>query len=169
MSRISSFDELFNKIEEAFNSPLPIKWIKTSTNWEGSFTTNNNDYCISVSMEKYDIWKYKFFSKKNGISVKLTNHNYDNFKVLATIRKGISEFLDEVNPNGIIFGADNDSPKRVKIYTIFSNDCVREYGYNLYESGFDDKEINPTIFVLYREATPDELFDVIGDEAGNIG
>ena len=65
---IKSFDELFNNIQEALDQPLSVKWIKTSTNWVGIFYTEKEEYNIVISKEDYDVWKFKFFIKKNGIA-----------------------------------------------------------------------------------------------------
>ena len=52
----------------------------------------------------------------------MTKFDYDVFKVISTIYKSIFEFIDEVSPNGLIFGADNDSKTRVKnIIIIYMN------------------------------------------------
>lgn len=159
--KIKSFVKLFDNIKEALDQPLPVKWVKSSTNWVGIFNTDNNEYNIVISKEDYDIWKYKFFIKKDGkLSTKLTDL-YIVYKVLYTIYKSAYDFIDEVNPNGIIFGAENDSPTRVKFYSRFSNECSRKYKYILYETAFGNNDINPTLYVLYRKLTPDELYNVI--------
>lgn len=160
--RIKSFDELTKGIKESLDSPIEVRWNKLESDWIGTFQTDENEYKIIIQEQKYDIWKYKFFFVKNDtLSIKMTNYNYDTFKVLSTIYKSLFDFLDETKPNGIIFGADNDSPTRVKLYTKFSNECVEKYGYTLYETSYGDKDINPTIYVLYHELNPDELFDII--------
>jgi hypothetical protein len=41
---------------------------------------------------------------------------------------------------------------------------VKKYGYTLYEASHGDKDINPTIYVLYHKLNPDELFEVIDSE-----
>ena len=163
--KIKSFEELAKGIKEALDSPIEVKWNKLKSDWIGTFQTDKNEYNITIQEQKYDIWKYKFFFVENDkLSIKMTNYNYDTFKVLATIYKSAFDFLDEVKPNGIIFGADNDSPNRVKLYTKFSNECVNKYGYTLYEASHGDKDINPTIYVLYHKLNPDELFEVIDSE-----
>lgn len=163
--KIKSFEELTKGIKEALDSPIEVKWNKLKSDWIGTFQTDKNEYNITIQEQKYDIWKYKFFFVENDkLSIKMTNYNYDTFKVLATIYKSAFDFLDEVKPNGIIFGADNDSPNRVKLYTKFSNECVKKYGYTLYEASHGDKDINPTIYVLYHKLNPDELFEVIDSE-----
>ncbi len=160
--KIKSFKELTKCIKEALNSPIEVKWNKLESDWVGTFQTDKNEYSIIIQEQKYGIWKYKFFFVKNNkLSIKMTNYKYDTFKVLSTVYKSLFDFLDEVKPNGIIFGSDNDSPTRVKLYTKFSNECVKKYGYTLYETAYDDEDINPTIYVLYYKLNPDELFDVI--------
>lgn len=160
--KIKSFEELTKGIKESLDSSIEVKWNKLKSDWIGTFQTDKNEYNITIQEQKYDIWKYKFFFVENDkLSIKMTDYNYDTFKVLATIYKSAFDFLDEVKPNGIIFGADNDSPNRVKLYTKFSNECVKKYGYTLYEASHGDKDINPTIYVLYHKLNPDELFDVM--------
>lgn len=160
--RIKSFDELTKGIKESLDSPIDIKWNKLESDWIGTFQTDKNEYNIIIQKQKYDIWKYKFFFVNNDkLSIKMTNYNYDTFKVLATIYKSLFDFLDEIKPNGIIFGADNDSPTRIKLYTKFSNECVEKYDYILYEKSYGDKVVNPTIYVLYHKLNPNELLEVI--------
>lgn len=162
MTKIKSFDELFSSIREALDQPLTVNWYKSPTNWVGVFNTSYNEYNIVISKEDYDIWKYKFFIKKNDkLSTKLTGLNYDVYKVLSTIYKSAYYFIDEMNPNGIIFGSENDSPTRIKFYSRFSNECSNKYKYMLYETSFGDNDINPTLYVLYKKLTPDELYSVI--------
>ena len=159
MSKIKSFDELFDNIKESLDNPLPIKWTKLSTDWVGVFNTDNNEYNIVISLQDYDVWKFKYFIKKdNRLSIKLTNFNYDTFKVLSTIYKSIYEFIDEVHPNGLIFGAENDSPNRVKLYSNFCKKCSEKYEYKLYETSFGKEEVNPTLYVLYHELNKKELY-----------
>lgn len=169
--KIKSFEELFKNINESLESPIEVNWIKTNTHWVGSFNTDKNNYRIVISNEMNDIWKFKYFLKSNsGLSVKMTELNYDVWKVLSTIYKSVYDFIDEVNPNGIIFGADNDSSTRVKFYSTFSDKCSKKYNYKKYEKSFGEEEVNPTIYVLYRELTPDELYKIIekvtNDELG---
>lgn len=160
--KIKSFDELFIGIKEALDHPISVDWIKTTTNWVGNFSTDNNQYVIIISKQDYGIWKFKYFLKENGrLSVKLTKYRYDVFKVISTIRKSVYDFIDEVNPNGLIFGADNDSYTRVKFYSRFSDECVEKYNYKLYKSSFGSDEVNPTIYVLYYKLDPEELYDII--------
>jgi len=160
--KIKSFDELFTNIKEALDSPIKVNWIKTKMDWIGSFNTDKNTYSIIISKQDYDIWKFKYFLEKEGkLSIKMTKFDYDVFKVISTVYKSAFDFIEEVNPNGLIFGADNDSPTRVKFYSKFSNDCVEKYNYKLYESSFGNEKVNPTLFVLYYELTNKELYNII--------
>lgn len=162
MKNIKSFDDLFDNIAEALDQPLPVKWIKSPTNWVGVFSTNENEYNIVISNQEFDVWKFKYFIKKeNKLSTELTNLNYDVFKVLSTIYKSIYDFIDELDPNGIIFGAENDSPTRVKLYSRFSSECSKKYGYKVYTKAYGNDDVNPTLYVLYRTLSPDELFSVV--------
>ena len=97
--KIKSFEELFKNINESLESPIEVNWIKTNTHWVGSFNTDKNNYRIVISNEMNDIWKFKYFLKSNsGLSVKMTELNYDVWKVLSTIYKSVYDFIDEVNP-----------------------------------------------------------------------
>jgi len=170
MKHIRSHEELTRKIKESIDIPLDINWIKTSDNWVGVFKTDKNEYRIVISKVKYDIWKYKYYIKTgNTMSVKMTNLSYDVFKVLSTVKKGAFDFLTEINPNGLIFGANNDSGNRVKFYSIFSMECKKEFKYkNIYDLPFGDDEIKPTLYVVYNDLTNEQLEEiitmVIGDE-----
>jgi len=160
--KIKSFKEVIKIISESLDSPIEVKWNKLQYIWEGIFYTENSEYTILIEEQKYNIWKYKFFHVKNDkLSVKKTNYNCDTFRVLSTVYKSAFDFLKEINPNGIIFGADNDSSSRVKLYTKFSNECAKKFGYKLHEFPKGNERINPTIFVLYHKLESEELFDVI--------
>jgi len=149
-------------IQETLNNPLNIKWVKTETDWIGSFLTTKNEYNIVISKINYDIWKYKFFIKNNNmLSVELTDYNYDSWKVLSTINKSIYDFVEEVKPNGIIFGANNDSKSRVKLYSKFSNDLSVKFGYKKYEFSFGENKINPTVYLIYKILNDEQIFEVI--------
>lgn len=162
MKNIKSFDDLFDNITEALDQPLPVKWIKSPTNWVGIFDTTENEYNIVITKEDYDVWKYKYYLKKEGkLSTKLTNLNYDVYKVLSTINRSVYDFIDEVSPNGLIFGAENDSPTRVKFYSKFSNNCSKKYGYRLYTKAHGQSDVNPTLYILYHKLSPEELFTVM--------
>lgn len=45
----------------------------------------------------------------------------------------------------------------------------KKYKYMLYETSFGDNDINPTLYVLYKKLTPDELYSVIKKVTDEIG
>lgn len=162
MKNIKQFSEISFKIKESLNTPIKVDWIKTDMDWIGSFNTDKNKYVINITFVDFDVWKFKYFLENEGrLSIKMTKFDYDVFKVISTIYKSIFEFIDEINPNGLIFGADNDSKTRVKFYSKFSNECVEKYNYKLYESSFGNDKVNPTLYVLYHELDKKELFAII--------
>lgn len=154
--------KFLKKIQEVLDNPLSVNWIKTDSNWVGIFNTTENQYNIVITKIKYDVWKFKFFIKINNmLSVELTDNRYDTWKVLSTINKSVYYFIDEVKPNGIIFGANNDSKSRVKLYSKFANECSNKFKYKKYEFSFGQDDINPTVYLIYKVLTEDEIFDII--------
>ena len=151
MNFLQKLDSFFNKIEESLDNPLPIKWIKHN-DWVGIFKTDKNEYRISIKNYGNNIWRYKFYLYENNkLSVNLTEFDYDKFKVLSTVINSFNQFIDEINPDSIIFGAQSDSDSRIKLYSHFASTIKKKYGYQLLEKPKgNSKDVNPTLFILYK-------------------
>ncbi len=86
MIHIKKLDDFFDSISEAFDNPLPIKWIDKDMILRGLFSVNNNVYQIVCENKDNNIWKYDFYhyDENNTFSPEITNINSDKFRVLPT-------------------------------------------------------------------------------------
>jgi hypothetical protein len=156
---IRTFEEFWNCIDEAFNNPVEIKWIDKGIEYIGLFIVNNKVYNILCKDLGENIWTFKFYHYiDNKLSPELTKDYKNSFRVLPTIKNGFINFIENKNPDGIIFGALDSSVGRKKLYTSFSLDISKSYNYLYNTRSLDNKQI----FILYKPNIDNQiLFDKI--------
>jgi len=142
-----SFDEFWECFDEAFNNPIQIKWIDKPYEYIGLFTLNNKVYNIYTINKGDNIWTFKFYVYLDGkLSPNLTNDYKNMFRVLPTIKQGFIDLINEKNPDGIIFGALDESEGRKKLYNSFSIDISKQFDYEYTSKEKDNKKI----YILYK-------------------
>ena len=130
MKHIDKFDDYYSiknimgRVVEGLNSPLEVEWKKDKDKWQGSFSIEEKPYEINIVNFSTDgHWLFKFSSNK---SYALTNDLKKAFSVLPTIENAAIQFIEETNPDVLIFCAADNSEGRKKLYTIFSqNMCTK--------------------------------------------
>lgn len=164
MKRISKIDEYFNNISEAFDNPLPIKWIDKNAILRGLFVVNDNIYQIVCINKGNDIWKYDFYfyDKNKNFTTELTGLERDKFRVLPTVKFGIKYLYDNKNISAIVFGASDQSRGRKKLYEQFCKDFSLHNNLEYYSKVHSDLNENHDrqIFVLYKKSLD---LDVLAD------
>lgn len=156
---IKGMDDFFVMLKEAFNSPLPIKWIDNTNELIGLFTINDNVYQINCVEKSDGIWKYDFYIVEKSddnivLSPELTGKEKDKFRVLPTILNGLDALIEKKSPMSIIVGATDKSRGRKKLYESHLKDLSIKKGYEFYTRVYqssDDISDTKQIFVLYKE------------------
>lgn len=155
MKKIKKIDEYFDNLSEAFENPLPIKWIDKVDVLRGLFVVNNNIYQIVCQNKGNNIWKYDFyfFEKNKNFTPELTGLEKDKFSVLPTVKTGIKYLYDNKNINAIIFGASDKSRGRKGLYEQFCKDFSSDNNLEYYTKVHSDlnENIDRQIFVLYKK------------------
>ena len=67
--------------------------------------------------------------------------------------------IDIKHPKRIIYAALDDSDARKKLYSRFSNEIVKKFGYQYRTSLQDSKQV----FILYKDISIKLVIDVIGE------
>jgi len=146
---IKKLDEYFKIISEAFDNPLPIRWVDKDSILIGLFTVNDNIFQINCINKTNNIWKYDFYimDKDKNFSPELTKNEKDKYRVLPTIKSGMKYLIDNKKVNAIVFGTVDKSKSRKKLYESFCNDFSKENNFDFYTNIQDDKQI----FVMYKK------------------
>jgi hypothetical protein len=155
MKKIKTIDEYFDNLSEAFDNPLPIKWIDKNDTLRGLFEVNDNIYQIVCVNKGNNIWKYDFyfFEKNKKFTPELTGLEKDKFRVLPTFKDGIKYLYNNRDVSAIIFGASDKSKGRKKLYEQFCKDFSSENNLEYYTKVHSDlnENIDRQIFVLYKK------------------
>jgi len=161
MKKIKKIEEYFDNLLEAFDNPLPIKWIDKDNILRGLFTVNDNIYQIVCANKGNNIWKYDFyfFDKNKDFKPELTGLEKDKFRVLPTVKVGMKYLYDSKDINAIVFGASDKSKGRKKIYEQFSKDFSTENNLEYYTKIYSDLTDNTDrqIFVLYKKEMDNDI------------
>ena len=160
---IKDYNNFISNIFESYDNPVDIDWEEFENKLIGYFIVNNVKYKIECICRDNNIWTYKFLKfdeESNSYIMELSETDpISKMCVLGTIRKGVDYLIVNKNQNGLIYAALDDSNGRKKLYTRFSNEIVKKYGYSFKSNKQGDKEI----FLLYKDVNLDLLIDVIGD------
>lgn len=156
---IKKMDHYFDKISEAFDNPLDIKWVDKNLVLRGLFTINDNIYQIVCENKNNNIWKYDFyfFEKDKKFSPELTGFEKDKYSVLPTIESGIEYLYSSKKVDCIVFGASDRSKGRKKIYTAFCEKFCLNNNLKFYTKIYNSNNIDRQIFVLYKNYIDREI------------
>lgn len=150
MDLIKKFNEYFNKLEEALNSPSDIRWITENENLIGLFEINDTKYKIECLKQIGNNYAYMFSfynTEINDWSFKLNNKGLDSFKVLSTIKEGLNCVFKTLNPNSVIFSAIDNSDSRKRIYLTFCETFCKENSLLFLDKGTKERKI----YLLYKD------------------
>ncbi len=152
---IKKLDEYFKTISEAFENPLPIKWVDKNNILIGLFTINNNIFQINCINKDNNIWKYDFYimDKDKNFSPELTKNEKDKYRVLPTIKSGMQYLLDNKQVDAVVFGATDNSRGRKKLYESFCIDFSKDNNLEFYTNIQDNKQI----FTMYKKNIDNNL------------
>jgi hypothetical protein len=150
MDLIKRFNDYFNKLEEALNTPSEIDWSKENNNLIGFFDINDIKYKIECLKQIGNNYAYLFSfydTELNDWSFRLTNKGLDSFKVLSTIKEGLNYVFKNLNPNSVIFSAIDNSDSRKRIYLTFCETFCKENSLLFLDKGTNDRKI----YLLYKD------------------
>ena len=159
-------DFAFDKVFDALQNPVNIIWKEKSNAIFGTFFISEREYSIKAVLIKKNVFKFKFYSKKEDgtYSTSMTGLNTDVYRVIPTIKNAMIYLIENYNPNGIMFGATDNSDTRKKMYTSFSEELEKKYLYNFYTKGKN----NITIFLLYKNLTEKDIESCIESGLGDL-
>ena len=111
---IYKFEKFISSLNESYDNPAIINWTEdTDTTFDGEFYVNYVKYIIECSEWGNDIWTYKFSRIDNDEKIMdLVNDSVNKMKVLSTIRKGMSYFIDIKKPAGLIINVIDNSDEK---------------------------------------------------------
>jgi hypothetical protein len=146
---IKKLDEYFKTISEAFENPLPIKWVDKNSVLIGLFTVNSNIFQINCINKDNNIWKYDFYimDKDKNFSPELTKNEKDKYRVLPTVKSGMQYLLDNKEVDAVVFGATDNSRGRKKLYESFCKEFSKLNNLEFYTKIQDNKQI----FTLFKK------------------
>lgn len=133
--KFKNFEEYFvdsylDKIFEQFNEPVSIEWDKTSDTWSGIFSIEDNEYKIFIkNYSKLGNWLFKFSCNN---SFDMVGDLKKAFTVLPTIKKAVTDFWNEVQPEVLFFFASDKYMSRKRFYDRFCLEFQREHDLNYY-------------------------------------
>ena len=139
------------KLIEALGSPVPYKWkIQNNRAWKSEFSVGELKYEYKAEKRGADVWTIMFVSV-----TKLDHGELDykenitgsgsEFKVFATVVKMTTEFMDTMDPNGIMFSAEETS--RARLYDRFAKQLAKKYDMK-YNSGKSEYGTSFTLMKL---------------------
>jgi hypothetical protein len=146
---IKKLDEYFKTISEAFENPLPIKWVDKNSILIGLFTVNSNIFQINCINKDNNIWKYDFYimDKDKNFSPELTKNEKDKYRVLPTVKSGMQYLLDNKEVDAVVFGTTDNSRGRKKLYESFCIEFSKDNNLEFYTKIQDNKQI----FTLFKK------------------
>ncbi len=158
--KIDFFKDFIKNVDEAFNTHVEVEWEKIDSILKGKFFVNDTEYKIISEIIIHDFMSFKFKAFiNNEFTMNLTNRGSDKLQVIPTIRKSLEFILDDVSPNGVVFGATDESNGRKMIYDRFCTNWIEN------NKGWDFKSFqkeNMKIYILHKTSINNNLIlDVI--------
>ena len=107
----STIKKIRQIVKESLDSSTEITWEKSPSQWFGYFEVETTKYqikieCDAKKVDNLDIWTFKFlYWDGKAWSMNLTNNN-TSFIVFGSLKKGIFEFFDAINPDVFLFVGD---------------------------------------------------------------
>lgn len=106
---------------EAFDQPLPLKWVSSPGNtWKtAEFKINKFRIIVDFSKKTEDIWAVTFGSPETilGRSAK-ANVGPKTVLIFSTVLKAIDEFFERETPEKLVFSASTDALEKLYIKMI---------------------------------------------------
>lgn len=160
LRNIDYFKDFIKKIDEAFQTSVPVEWSKIGTTLYGKFLIKENEFKIisEVIIHGFMTFKFKAFHDKK-FTTEMTNRGTDTIQLIPTIKESLEFILNDVSPNGIVFGATDDSKGRKYIYDRFCKEWVKDNidwewkGYNI--------ENMKLYFLNKKNVKKEEILDVL--------
>lgn len=146
---IKKLIEFINELNESYENPVDINWIKNdNNNLDGEFYIDDVKYIIECFDWYKNIWSYKF-SKIEGDEkiMDLTDDSKRKMRVLSTIRKGMRFLIEEKTPDGLIINVTDSSRGREYLWGRFSKEISDNYEYEI----LTKKVMGYTTFFLWKE------------------
>ena len=160
------FIEFLDTVKESLENPVDLNFHKkTNENWLGSFIVEEDEYEFSIKRidsenilieDKVFYCNFSLLRDSQKIfslnkQIKKGDEEYDtgdvkrSLRVFATIKKLITDFIDELNPNCLFFYSSDQIESR--IYTEFCH--YIKISYKEYDNIIYDKFDLP-LFMIYK-------------------
>jgi len=153
MDLIKRFNDYFDKIEEALNTPAEINWQEGQEALIGFFEVDGNKYRIECLKQIGNNYSYSFAIFKDGNwSYELTNIGRSGFSVLATITVGLEHLYQKRTPNSIMFSAVDNNDTRKRLYKSHCDKFCAKHGYKLSNRGNEMQ----VLFLMFNDNLNDE-------------
>jgi hypothetical protein len=107
--------------------------------------------------------KFYFYNKETKeFEINKTNLNsISRFAIFRTIDIANIEFLETINPNGMVFTATDNSRGRKMLYDRFSLSVKDKLGYE-YITEYDE-DIDAQIYILYKDIDLNSVTDAVSE------
>jgi len=150
MDLIKRFNDYFDKIEEAFNTPAIVEWQENDEALIGYFEVEQNKFRIECLKQIGNNYSYGFaIFRDNNWSYQLANLDNGGFSVLATIKEGLEYLYNKRTPNAILFSAVDNNTTRKRLYEGHCHKFCEKHGLKLSNRGDDDK--SKILFLMFND------------------
>ncbi len=128
------FENAF-KLNEVFNTKVDISWRTLENKDIGTFELLNNTYRILIEAGTFKEFNFLniafeiFDEKTNNFSRTLTLDNQAASKVLGAVRNGVVARIPIYDFDAVIFFANDNQDKRMKIYNAMASEFIKKFGY----------------------------------------
>lgn len=152
---IEKFKKFIDSMNESFENPVKINWIKNSNfEFDGEFYVDNIKYIIECSEWGNNVWSYKFSRiEGNEKKMNLVNDNKRKMRVLSTIRSGMLDLLNVKRPDGLIINIIDGSRGRDFVWKRFSLEISQKFNYEFY----NQELAGMSTFFLWNKNTKFEI------------
>ena len=135
-------------LTELFTQPYPYRFGSTG-NWAEFKAADGSN--VEVRFNKFNDYRIiNIVFERNG-RYTLTGAG-DSFKIMATVVKIVSEWIQSKNPPIIMFTADLDEPSRVQLYARLTQKLIQQFGYtdiSGHSKKLADKELAAVVAAMY--------------------
>jgi hypothetical protein len=150
MDLINRFNDYFDKIEEALNSPVNINWTEVEDDLIGLFEVDDNKFKIECLKQIGNNYTYSFSIFRDGKwSYQLANLDRGGFIVLATIMIGLEYLYNKRTPNSIMFSAVDNNDTRKRLYEKHCHTFCEKHNLKLSNRGDDEK--SKVLFLMFND------------------
>jgi hypothetical protein len=139
-------------LQEAYNTPVPIKWEETQLGIEGYFKILDMNYTIIANTMVHGFMSYKFTSENNNTELLNSTKGYA-IQLIPTIKSSLYFILDTIQPNGIVFSATDNSRGRKLLYDKYCNELLKNPKWRLNIRIDGDVKM----YIIYNSAVNSEM------------